>query len=235
MRYMKNLATVIVAIGTIGAIQLGAQTPAADPSARLRAVLPADVAAHVLATIADARSKELPAKALENRALKFAARGVAPADIDKAISEQAQRMGEAKAALAKSRSKKPSDDEVEAGAEALRKGVDGAKVSEVAKSAPSGRSLTVPMYVLGMLVERGVPVDQAVKQMEERLAARASDADLQRLPGEAASGRPAVTGRDLAATKRSSHAGDHGMAGRPAGVPASGSTGKPAGVPPGRP
>ena len=50
-----------------------AQTPARDPSARLRQVLPADVAQRVLARIAEARARQLPAEALENRALKFAA------------------------------------------------------------------------------------------------------------------------------------------------------------------
>ena len=62
------LATVLVAQGS------NAQVPSRDPSTRLREVLPADVAQRVLARIADARARQLPAAALENRALKFAAR-----------------------------------------------------------------------------------------------------------------------------------------------------------------
>ena len=63
----------------------GAQVPARDPSARLREVLPPDVATRVLARIADARAHQLPADALENRALKFAAKGVDPRSIERSV------------------------------------------------------------------------------------------------------------------------------------------------------
>jgi len=215
-----------------GGASLRAQTPANDPSARLKEVLPADVADHVLAVIAKARSRELPAQALENRALKFAAKGVDPHAIQQSIDEQEERMEHAKDALQKGRGNKPSDDEVTAGAEAIRKGVDGAKVSELAKTAPSGRSLAVPLYVIGSLVDRGIGSDAALKKVLDRLQARASDADLEHLPAEASAGqgnKPAETGRDLAATKRpgsAAGAGQSGTAGGPpAGVPANGGAG----------
>ena len=88
---------------TIGATLLIAGTAAAqnanDPSARLREVLPADVAQKVLATIADARAQGLPARALEQRALKFAAKGVEPNLIAKSIEAQEERMEKAKDAI----------------------------------------------------------------------------------------------------------------------------------------
>ena len=59
----------------VPAARLGAQVPT-DASERLRAVLPADVAERVLARIAQARERSLPAQALENRALKYASRMV---------------------------------------------------------------------------------------------------------------------------------------------------------------
>jgi hypothetical protein len=92
-------------------------------------------------------------------------------------------------------------------------GVDGAKVSELAKDAPSGRSLAVPLYVLGGLTDRGLPSDEALKRVKEQLEARVSDAELEKLPARAAEGRsrkPAVVGRELGAAKR------------PSGVPANG-------------
>ena len=62
----------------VAATLLFASTAAAqkahDPSAQLRQVLPAKVADHVLATIADARSHSLPAVALEQQALRLARR-----------------------------------------------------------------------------------------------------------------------------------------------------------------
>jgi len=181
--------------------------------------------------IAQARARELPTQALENRALKFAAKGVDPSAIEKSVEEQAERMAEAKDALQKGRGRKPSDDEVAAGAEVIRKGVDAVKVSELAKSTPSGRSLAVPLYVIGSLVDRGLPSDAALKKVEDRLQARATDADLERMPSElpaqAAAGqahKPAETGRDLAATKRAGSAAGAGQSGGTAGGP-------PAGVP----
>ena len=236
MRYMNGVA-MIAAVALLGSARaVVAQTPANDPSARLRELLPADVANRVLAVIANARARELPAEALENRALKFAAKGVNADAIEKSVVEQEDRMEKTRDVLQKARGRKPSGDEVEAGAEAMRKGVDAAKVSELAKTAPSGRSLAVPLYVIGSLVDRGLPSDDALKRVEERLIARASDRDLERLPGDlppqAVSGRgnkPAETGRELAGTKRpgsAAGAGQNGAGGGPpAGVPANGGVG----------
>jgi hypothetical protein len=220
-RILPTIAGALVA-ACVAASSLAAQTPAHDPSARLREVLPADVAERVIARVAEARARELPAQALENRALKFAARGVEPAEIERAVSEHAVRLEQAKQALEAARAKRPSTDEVEAGAEAIRKGVDGAKVSELAKAAPSGRSLAVPLYVIGGLTDRGLPSDEALTRVKEQLAARASDVELEKLPSQVTAGKnrkPAVVGRDLAATKRP------GTAGPPSGVPANGGSG----------
>jgi hypothetical protein len=218
-------------IAVIGATLLiagvaGAQTPAYDPSARLREVLPADVAQKVLATIAEARAHELPARALEQRALKFAAKGVEPKLIARSIEQQSERMEKAKDVLNDARNSKPSDDEIEAGAEAMRQGVDGAAVSELAKSAPSGRSLAVPLFVIGSLVDRGLPSDEALARVLARLQARASDAELEKIPEglgasnanrPATAGRPANPGKALGTTRTSG--------GPPAGVPANGGKG----------
>ena len=225
-RYLMRRSKTIAVIGgaLLAAGSLGAQTPANDPSARLREVLPADVAQQVLATIADARAHELPARALEQRALKFAAKGVEPKLIAKSIEQQEDRMKKAKNALDDVR--KPDDDEIEAGAEAIRQGVDGAAVSELAKSAPSGRSLAVPLFVIGSLVDRGLPSDQALARVLAKLQARASDRELEQISeglGASNSNRPASAGRPdnpgkaLGTTKAGG--------GPPAGVPANGGKG----------
>ena len=228
----RTLGTMAIAL--LGAGGLGAQAPAADPTARLKQVLPPDVATRVLAVIAKARSRDLPAEALENRALKFAARGVDAPSIERSIVEQEDRMERVRDTLQRARGAKPSGDEVEAGAEAMRKGVDGAKVSALARSAPSGRSLAVPFYVIGSLVDRGLPSDSALQRVADRLKARATDRDLEdmpnQLPPQAMAGRgnkPAETGRELAETKHpgsSAGAGQSGGAsgGPPAGVPGNG-------------
>jgi hypothetical protein len=213
------LTTLMVARGS------SAQTPAKDPSARLREVLPADVAQRVLARIADARAHQLPAAALENRALKFAAKGVAPTNIERSVSEQADRMDKARAALASGRGSNPSGDEIEAGAEAMRKGVDGAAVSLLAKSSPSGRSLAVPLFVIGSLTDRGLPSNEALQRVLARLKAKASDSDLESMPGELPS--QAAPGQARAANNN----GRNGAQGRPAWAGPPASAGPPAGVP----
>ena len=87
------LAALALAALAGGAPLAGAQPSPTDASARLRAVLPPEVAERVLATIADARSRQLPADALAQRALKFAAKGVPPDRIAGAIDDQARRPG----------------------------------------------------------------------------------------------------------------------------------------------
>jgi hypothetical protein len=202
----------------------GAQVPAGDPSARLRAVLPADVAQRVLARIAQARARQLPADALENRALKFAAKGVDPINIERSVNEQASRMEVSKAALASARPATPAGDEIDAGAEAIRKGVDGSSIGFLAKNAPSGRSLAIPLFVIGSLTDRGLSSDDALKRVLARLKARASDADLESMPGDlpekgsngqgnGQGNRPASTGRDFGQSHKPATAGP------PAGVP----------------
>jgi hypothetical protein len=227
---MSHVKALVLLLATALVVQpSSAQVPARDPSTRLREVLPADVAQRVLARIADARARQLPAQALENRALKFAAKGVNPNDIERSVNEQAQRMEGARFFLSTGRGSTPAADEIEAGAEAMRKGVDGAEVSRLAKSAPRDRSLAVPLFVIGSLTDRGLSSDQALDRVLARLNQRASDADLERMPGElpaqAISGqanRPAETGRDFGQSHKPAATGRPATAGPPAGVPGNG-------------
>jgi hypothetical protein len=226
MNIIRSFALLFLTTALV-AQESGAQVPARDPSSRLREVLPADVAQRVLARIADARARQLPAAALENRALKFAAKGVDPKDIERSVNEQAQRMESARSALSSGRGSVPAGDEIEAGAEAMRKGVDGASVALLAKSAPRDRSLAVPLFVIGSLTDRGLPSDQAMERVLARLNARSSDSDLERMPAElpaqaigGQANRPAGTGREFGQSHRKPSAkGRPATAGPPAGIP----------------
>lgn len=225
---------------TIVAHAADGRAQSADASARLRQVLPADVAARVFDVIEKARSRGLPADALENRALKFAARGVDAQAIEKSVVEQEERMERVRDVLESARGRKPEDDEVEAGAEALRKGIEGSKVAALAKDAPAERSLAVPLYVIGSLLDRGLSSDAALRRVEEKLRSRATDRDIERMavdvptPSANGRGRGAEMGRALGATKHpgGGSGNPNGSAGGPpAGVPGNG--GKPA-KPPGQ-
>jgi len=220
-RLLLQCASIVFLAGTSNA-----QVAVKDGSARLREVLPADVAARVIERIADARAHQLPGDALENRALKFAANGVDPRSIERSINEQAQRMESARAALASGRGSVPAGDEIEAGAEAMRKGVDGAAVSLLAKDAPRDRSLAVPLFVIGSLTDRGLSADKALQSVLDRLKSRASDADLESLSSEVSSrnnsgqGRAdGESGREFGQSHRPANSGRPATAGPPAGVP----------------
>ena len=218
-RSIRLLPVAVVVVALTGG-RAQAQTPSADPSTKLRQVLPADVASRVLAKIAVARSQELPAEAIENRALKFAARGVSASDIEGSVDQQIDRMGKSKAAIEEGRGARADGDEIEAGADAMRKGVDGSQVSLLAKTAPSGRSLAVPLFVVGSLIDRGLPSDAALSRVQDKLKARASDRELEDLPNsEGRPDQPKLTGQENAATHRPANAGRPDNAGPPTNVP----------------
>jgi hypothetical protein len=213
----------------IGAALLFASTASAqnanDPSARLRQVLPADVAQHVLATIADARSHSLPAAALEQQALKLTRNGAKPTDVAKSVDRSAGNMKKAKAAL-ESSGRKPTSDEITAGSELMGRGVDGSQVSAFAKSAPSGRSLAVPLYVTSHMMDHGVKANDALAKVHARLLEKATDRQL------------IADGNATAAEKRPATANkEGGLAHRPATAPglsvrpAAPTGGRPAGTP----
>jgi hypothetical protein len=210
---MKRL---LIAVTLMFASAASAQT-AKDPSATLRKVLPAKVADHVLATIADARSHSLPAAALEQQALRLARTGAKPADVEKSIDRSADNMKQAKGALEKS-GRKPTNDEVVAGSKLIDRGVDGSKVSDFAKTAPSGRSLAVPLYVTGSLMDRGLKSDAALARVHTRLMQKATDRQLTAEANATASEkRPATANKEGGQAHRPATAG---AMNRPGATPA---------------
>jgi len=148
-----------------------------DPMARLAEVLPANVREQVLERIEAARSRELPEQAMANVALEGVAKGRSGEEVLAAVELLVADMGRAQEAL-QAAGHAPAEGEIQAATAAMRMGVDGASVSELARSGPSGRSLTVPLLVLGGLAERGLPSDDALAAVRDRLTARANDAEL---------------------------------------------------------
>ena len=220
MRTSGTLTRVIATLLLPAAV--AAQAPAHDPASTLERVLPSDVAQQVLARIADARSRGLPGDALEHLALELQAKGMAPADIPEAVGRSEEAMAQGKAALLAGGRTHPTDAEVEAAGAGVGRGVDGSAVSALASSAPSGRSLAVPLAVMTSLVDRGLPSDAALARVRDRLQANASDDELAGLPEQAARGqahRPDATSLPPATAGRPDHGGP------PASVPANGATG----------
>jgi hypothetical protein len=175
-----------------------------DPSERLAEVLPPDVAAQVLDRIEAARSRELPTQAVANLALEGVAKGRSAAEVLAAVELLVGDMAAAHEAL-QAAGRPLVEGEVEAATAAMRMGVDGAEISELARSQASGRTLAVPLLVIGSLAERGLPSDEALAAVRDRLAAGVDDAALlSDVPGMGSAmgpgGPPADPGLGLASS-----------------------------------
>jgi|GEM_PF-1284500 hypothetical protein len=200
---MKRL---LIAVTLMFASAASAQT-AHDPSATLRKVLPAKVADHVLATIADARSHSLPAAALEQQALRLARSGAKPDDVENSIDKSADNMKQAKEALEKS-GRKPTNDEIVAGSKLVGRGVDGSDISGFAKTAPHNRSLAVPLYVTGTMMDHGLKANAALERVHTRLMQKATDRQLTAEANATASEkRPATANKEGGLAHRPATAG----------------------------
>lgn len=177
-------AYIVLAAGLLAAgSSLSAQIPPSGLPARLRSALSEEAAAQVLHEIEAARARQLPTGVLEHRVLELAAKGVPAADIMQEITKQHRALWLGREALRAAGRAAPAEDEIEAAGSALQKGVDDAAVSALAGSAPVGRSVAVPLFVVSSLVDRGLPADDVVAAMHVWLEGHASDAELKDLAG----------------------------------------------------
>lgn len=150
-----------------------------SPAERIEATLPADIATEILGHIEAAEARGLPGTALSNAALESLTKGRGGEETLASVVSIRSDLGRARAALDDA-GRAPREGEVEAAAAAMRMGVDGGAVSTLANSQPSGRSMAVPMLVLGSLTDRGLPSDEALTAVRDGIAAHAHDADLLR-------------------------------------------------------
>ena len=156
-------------------------TDAGSASMRLKEVLPHASAQHVLAAIASARSRGLPASALENRALKFAAKHVKPTDIEDAIVADADAMEKAQQLLVAAGRREPSADEIDAAAQLFGEGADSASIASLAQFAGAGRAIGVPLRVGAELVATSESPHETLARVEDRVRGGATDAQLEQL------------------------------------------------------
>jgi hypothetical protein len=163
----------------LAGLLVGATTVAAqqNPTARLEGRLPADIESHVLERVERASALRLPTRPIADLALQGVAKGRNGADVLQALDAMLADLGMAREALSDAGSA-PSLDEVEAAGMAMRMGVDADAISGLARVRPEGRSLAVPLLVLGGLSQRGLPSDEALSRVIDRLGMRMGDADL---------------------------------------------------------
>lgn len=113
-------------------------------------------AVNLRALLIEAVSEGLPTGPLINRALEGAARKVHGSKILAVVRDHATAMMQARDALGE----KTTAAELDAGASALRAGIDNASLAAVRTTRPVGQAV-VPLTVLADIVSRGVPAKTA--------------------------------------------------------------------------
>lgn len=114
-----------------------------------------------------ARRDSIPVRPLETRALYGAARRLPPDQIVAAVQRLAADLKAVRAVLREALPQRPvSDGEVVAAEAAQRQGVAVADLAALWREAPPRVPLEIPFAVLGELVQRGVPADEALRVIE---------------------------------------------------------------------
>ena len=169
-----------------------------------------------------ARRRNLPTQPMQQRMAEGQARGAAEAQIVTSVQREEARLELAQSAMIKAGRTSPQPREVEAGAQAMEQGATQAQVQAVAQHTPSGRSLVVAFTTLSQLEARGVPVNQAVAQIEAKLDARAND--------EAIASLASANGSAAGSLMGAANAGGQGKGASVAGTTAAGANAAAGGV-----
>jgi len=149
-----------------------AATLAAQGRPALEARLDPPTFAAVLAIIDSARRDSVPSQVLEDKALEGAAKRVPPPRIVAAVRQLSTELRDARALLRAAAPRDPlADGEIVAAADVRRRGVPAAEISALRSHVSSTAPLVVAFTVLGDLVQRGVPADQARQVIEQLIAA----------------------------------------------------------------
>lgn len=153
----------------------------AEHAANRGAILSAEAQAKVDADLRTARERRLPEEPIRRRVAEGEAKGAADARIVAASGETLAQLEASSDAMVRGGRRDPSDAEVARGAQLIARGYTSAQIEAVARRAPSDRSLVVAFETLASLRARGASTDRAVAQVQSRLAARASDAEIRQL------------------------------------------------------
>jgi hypothetical protein len=147
--------------------------------------LSADAQSSVDANIRVARERKLPEEPIRQRVAEGQAKGASDAQIAAASGKTLLDLQHSFDAMVRGGRANPSGDEVARGAQLVARGYTSTQLEAVTKQAPSDRSLVVAFETLTALQARGASTANAVAQIESRLAARASDAQLRELAANA--------------------------------------------------
>lgn len=172
----------------IAVVPVSAQEPSpeaardVDPRMeRIRVELPQGALERIEARIAAARAEGLPVEPLMDKAVEGLAKRVPGPRIASAVDQLAGELGRARTLLADGVPPGPTD--VAAVADAMRRGVPEMAIQRVARDAGPEEPVAMTVHTLGDLMDRGVPVEQALAVMEAWRSRGARRDELRELPG----------------------------------------------------
>lgn len=148
---------------------------------RIRADMPEEVAQQVEARISEAQADGLPVEPLLDKAVEGIAKRVPAPRIADAVDRLAGELGRAHALLGNDMDPAPTD--VAAVADAMRRGVPEPAIQRIAERAGPDEPLALAIHTMGDLMDRGVPVEQAVGVLEAWRGRGAQRGELRDLPG----------------------------------------------------
>jgi len=185
-----------------------ASTTSASASAEYHApaTFSAEGAAKLNAMYAEAKEHHVPREPMARRVSEGSAKGASEASIIVSAGKVKANLEATQEAMVAGGRMHPSDEETERGASAMERGVSKTQITAIAKSTQGDRSLVVAFDVLAKLAANGMPVGQAVAQVQTNVSNGASDAALTALVTTAASttnanGSAAASGNANAGTK----------------------------------
>lgn len=121
-----------------------------------------------------AKSKQLPPEPIAQRVAEGEAKGASEASVLASANAVHGRLEATQRILIKA-GREPRQDEIAHGASAMERGVTEVQLTSMVEKTPSDRSLTVAFDVLTQLAAGGVPVTNALAQVQAKLDARAPD------------------------------------------------------------
>lgn len=122
-----------------------------------------------------AHDNNLPEQPIAHRVAEGQAKGASEAAILASAGRVEANLQATHDAMVAAGRPQPSQNEVARGGNAMERGVTRVQIETMVQHTPSGRSLVVAFDVLTELAARGVPVTQALAQIQSKLDARASD------------------------------------------------------------
>jgi len=153
---------------------------------------------------AEAKEHHVPREPIAHRVEEGRAKGASEAAIILSAGRVKANLEATQEAMIAGGRSHPSDEECARGAAAMERGVTKAQIQVIAHSTHGDRSLVVAFDVLEKLTLNGVPVEQAVAQVQAKVSSGASDASLTSLVTASAAGNganAAAAGNATAATK----------------------------------